>query len=143
MRKILFPTILVTLIGCGQPDKSGLDNGMTATPSGLQYQIVKEGRGAPAEVGDEVLIHETMSYQSDSLLFSSYTFPNPVKILIGGNQAIEGVDEALRGMKVGEVRKAIIPPSLSKRYGPEPQTFPHLDSTLVYEIELVEILGHE
>ena len=79
-----------------------------------------------------------MSMINDSLLFSSYTLTHPIKILIGGRQAIQGVDEGLRGMKKGEIRKLIVPPALSKRTGR--QTFPHPDSTLIYQIELIDIL---
>lgn len=105
--------------------------------SGLKYIVLKKGKGKIAEEGNEVLIHEKMSYQNDSLLFSSYNLPNPIKFLIGGNQVIDGVDEGVRGMKKGEIRKLIVPPSLSKRMGN--QTFPHPDSILVYEVELIDI----
>ena len=87
------------------------------TASGLTYIILKHGTGDFAKEGQEVLIHETMSYLNDSLLFSSRNLSNPVKVLIGGHQAIDGVDEGLRGMQKGEVRKLIVPPSLSKRSG--------------------------
>lgn len=110
---------------------------VTTTASGLQYVILKKGNGIPAREGDEVLIHESLRYMNDSLLFDSHTLPRPVKIKIGANQAIAGVDEGLRGMKKGEVRKLIVPPPLSKRLGNH--TFPHPDSTLVYEIEMMEI----
>ncbi|MCB0435392.1 MAG: FKBP-type peptidyl-prolyl cis-trans isomerase [Mangrovimonas sp.] len=109
------------------------------TPSGLKYKILKEGQGEPVKKGHEVFIHETMSYTNDSLLFDSRNLPSPVKVLVGGSQAIDGVDEALPGMKVGEIKKLIIPPKLSQRSGEH--TFPHPDSTLVYEIELIEILN--
>ena len=59
---------------------------------------------------------------------------NPKKVLVGSNQVIKGIDEALIGMKKGEIRKLIIPPALSKRSGIP--RFPHPDSILVYEIEL-------
>ena len=109
------------------------------TASGLIYSILKDGSGTAAQEGHEVLIHETMSYLNDSLLFSSYTLPHPVKILIGGHQAIDGIDEGLRGMRVGEIRRLIVPPALSRRSGN--QTFPHPDSTLLYRVELIDILN--
>lgn len=111
---------------------------LITTSSGLKYSILKEGNGNAAREGHEVLIHETMSYMNDSLLFSSYTLPHPVKVLIGGHQAIDGIDEGLRGMKVGEIRKLVVPPALSKRSGD--WTFPHPDSTLLYRVELIDIL---
>ncbi|NII26927.1 hypothetical protein HB364_17690 [Pseudoflavitalea sp. X16] len=112
--------------------------GFNESPSGLKYRTLREGTGEPAKAGQEVLIHETMSYYNDSLLFDSRKLPRPIKVLIGGNQVIKGIDEGLVGMKKGEVKKLIIPPALSKRQGV--QTFPHPDSTLIYEIELMDIL---
>ena len=96
------------------------------------------GNGEPVKPGQEILLHETMSYSNDSLLFDSRKLPNPIKVLVGANQVIKGIDEGLVGMKKGEIKKLIIPPALSKRTGV--QTFPHPDSTLVYEIELIDIL---
>lgn len=108
------------------------------TSSGLQYRILKKGTGEKAKKGQEVLVQETKSYRNDSLLFDSRTLPNPVRIKIGASQAIDGVDEALVGMKIGEVKKLIVPPKLSKRTGEH--TFPHPDSILVYKVELIDIL---
>ena len=131
MKKIV-SLILICLLGCSSPK-------LIETQSGLQYTVIKKGKGKKARVGNEVLLHEKMSYTNDSLLFSSYSLPRPIKALIGGNQVIDGVDEGLRGMKKGEIRKLIVPPSLSKRKGP--QTFPHPDSVLIYEVELIDILN--
>jgi FKBP-type peptidyl-prolyl cis-trans isomerase len=58
---------------------------------------------------------------------------------LGSNQVIAGVDEVLTGMRVGERRNAIIPPSLSKRSSYPANTPP--DATLYYDIELVEIIA--
>ena len=114
-------------------------NNFNESSTGLKYRTVREGSGDPAKVGQEVLIHETMSYINDSLLFDSRNLSHPIKVLIGANQVIKGIDEGLIGMKKGEIRKLIIPPVLSKRQ--HVQTFPHPDSTLIYEIELIDILS--
>jgi FKBP-type peptidyl-prolyl cis-trans isomerase len=114
------------------------NNDFTESPSGLKHKIIKEGTGEPVKAGQEILLHETMSYSNDSLLFDSRKLPGPIKVLVGANQVIKGIDEGLVGMKKGEIKKLIIPPALSKRTGV--QTFPHPDSTLIYEIELIEIL---
>ena len=66
--------------------------------SGLGYKVIKEGQGNHARIGQEVLIHETMSYLNDSLLFDSRKLSHPVKVLIGGKQPIHGVDEGLVGI---------------------------------------------
>lgn len=128
--------IVIAIIICAT---SCATNKFIHSDSGLKYMVLKKGKGEVAKLGNEVLIHEKMSYQNDSLLFSSYNLPSPVKFMVGGNQVINGVDEGIRGMKKGEIRKLIVSPSLSKRMGN--QTFPHPDSTLVYEVELVDILS--
>ncbi|RJP68137.1 MAG: hypothetical protein C4539_09555 [Ignavibacteriales bacterium] len=141
IRKYYLLTILLLIIfyqGCTF-EKPNKNNGFIQSSTGLKYKVLKEGRGEPVKVGQEILIHEKMLYMNDSLLFNSRNLPHPVKVLIGGNQVIKGIDEALPGMKKGEIKKLIIPPHLSKRIGT--QTFPHPDSTLVYEIELIEILN--
>ena len=73
-----------------------------------------------------------------TLIYSTRTSDRPVKFLLGGKQVIAGVDEGVTGMRVGEQRKLIVPPSLSKRSAYPPNTPP--DATLYYDIELVEIL---
>ncbi len=133
---ILLFLSIVTL-SCNSNKKAKEDR-FIETSSGLKYKILKEGNGDSAKVGQEVLIHETMSYMNDSLLFDSRTLPNPVKVLVGGSQAIAGVDEALIGMRKGEIKKLIVPPKLSKRTGEH--SFPNPDSTLLYKVELIDIL---
>lgn len=98
---------------------------------------VKEGSGQEAGEGQEVLIYETTTYSDGQLIYTTKGMDRPLKFLIGGSQVIEGVDLGVRGMKVGEIRKLIVPPSLSKR-----EFYPDIispDSTLYYEIELVGI----
>lgn len=131
MRLFLFTIALLFFTDCSPAKFVHLD-------SGLKYKILKKGKGEVAKAGNEVLIHETMSYPNDSLLFSSYRQTGPIKFRVGGNQVITGVDQGVRGMKKGEIRKLIVPPALSKRMGH--QTFPHPDSTLIYVVELVDII---
>jgi FKBP-type peptidyl-prolyl cis-trans isomerase len=111
------------------------------TKSGLQYEVVAEGRGAPAKAGWFVQIHETTRLRDGSVLYSTRTKGNPLRFLLGGNQVIAGVDEGVQGMRVGERRKLIVPPALSKRSSYPANTPP--EATLYYDIELVEILAEK
>jgi FKBP-type peptidyl-prolyl cis-trans isomerase len=111
---------------------------MIKTASGLQYIILKKGSGPAAKEGQEVLIFETTSYQNGNVLYTNEGTSNPVKVLIGGNQATTAVDEGLRGMQVGEVRKLIALPHLVKRTNYPDNVSP--DSTLVLKIILHKIL---
>ena len=108
------------------------------TSSGLQYRILEKGSGVKAEVGDEVLIYETTSYRNGTVLYSNYDATSPVKVLIGGNQATEAVDEGLRGMQIGEVRELTAPHYLVRRKSYPANVSP--DSTLVIKIRMASII---
>ncbi len=130
--------ICIALLSCTQLKVSGSTDDYISTPTGLKYKILKEGTGAPAKAGDEVLIFETTSYRDSTVLYSNENTDTPVKVLIGGNQATEGVDEGLRGMKEGEIRQLIAPPYLVKRTSYPPNVSP--DSALMIKIILHKIL---
>jgi len=130
---ILFAWISVHLAGCSNRTD------FITTSTGLQYKIIEVGSGLTVRKGQEVIIHETTTYPNGMLVYTSRDSPDPIKIRVGENQVIQGVDEGVLGMKKGEVRKLIVPPSLSKRT--VDVAFPHPDSTLVYEIELIDILA--
>ena len=107
------------------------------TTSGLEYRIVVPGAGSVARPGDSVRIHETTTLADGTLIYTTRTKNSPVKFLLGGNQVIAGVDEGVTGMRVGERRTLVVPPSLSKRSSYPENTPP--EATLYYDIELVEV----
>lgn len=105
--------------------------------SGLQYRIVKKGKGPGAATGQEILLLETTSYRNGTVLYSNEHTGKPVKVKIGANQATQAVDEALLGMKEGEIKEIIAPPHLVKR-----KFYPdnvHPDSPLVIKLILHKI----
>ena len=131
----LFPAFLVMLlsnaVGCAGSSKPII------TSSGLVYTIVEQGSGPTARIGQHVLIHETTTFTDGRLLYSTRTAGQPLRFLLGGKQVIEGVDEGVTGMRVGERRKLIVPPALSKR-SMYPDGLSPKDS-LHYDVELVGI----
>jgi len=130
IQKFVLFSILVLYTNCA--------NKIIQTRSGLQYQILKNGNGTPAKAGDEILLFETTSYRDGTVLYSNENTGRPVKVLIGGNQATDAVDVALRGMKVGEIKKIIAPPYLVKRKNYPPNVSP--DSALVIKLILDKII---
>lgn len=103
----------------------------------LDYEVLERGEGEAVGEGDTILYHETVRYKSGTELYTTRSLGIPVRLTIGDGTAVEGVDLGVRGMSVGEVRRLIIPPSLSKRE--EYPAIIHPDSVLVYDIELLEI----
>ncbi|WP_153799707.1 FKBP-type peptidyl-prolyl cis-trans isomerase [Foetidibacter luteolus] len=115
-----------------------VNDGYVTTASGLKYKILKKGSGEAARAGQEVLLFETTTYLDGTVLYSNENSATPVKVLIGGNQATNAVDEGLRGMQAGEVRQLVAPHYLVKRKSYPANVSP--DSALAIKIILHKIL---
>ena len=111
----------------GQPAK---------TPSGLTYETLKEGTGASAKSGQTVTIHYTGTLTDGTVFDSSRNKGEPFTTPIGFRKVIDGWDEGVPGMKVGERRKLTIPPDLA--YGPSGQGKIPPNATLVFDVELLD-----
>jgi FKBP-type peptidyl-prolyl cis-trans isomerase len=110
----------------------------TKTKSGLIYETVVKGTGAVAKSGDTVRIHETLSLPHGRVIFNSRDKNQTVTFILGGNQVIPGIDEGVTGMRVGERRKLLVPPSLDgRKFDP---SFVPPDAIRHYDVELVEIV---
>ncbi len=129
--------ISLLLLSCMKQSATIPYTDYVTTPSGLKYKILQTGKGEPAKEGNEVFIFETTSYLNGTVLYSNENTGRPIPVLIGGNQATKGVDEGLRGMRVGEIREIITPPHLVIRKSYPPNVSP--DSTLVIKLILHKI----
>lgn len=109
---------------------------VVTTPTGLRYTVTTAGSGPVAVRGQRVTIHETTTLRSGTVIYTSRG-SNPITFQLGANQVIAGVDEGVTGMRVGERRLLVVPPSLSKRTSYPANTPP--DSTLHIDLELVAI----
>ncbi|MES3035318.1 MAG: FKBP-type peptidyl-prolyl cis-trans isomerase [Gemmatimonadota bacterium] len=100
-------------------------------------RVLAGGSGAVAVAGQRVTIHETTTLPSGGLIYSSRGGA-PITFRLGANQVITGVDEGVTGMRVGERRLLVVPPSLSRRAAYPANTPP--DSTLHIDVELLAIV---
>ncbi|KAF2478177.1 uncharacterized protein BDR25DRAFT_250806 [Lindgomyces ingoldianus] len=92
--------------------------------------------------GDIIKVHYRGTLQSDGSEFdSSYNRGPPFEFTLGKGQVIQGWDEGLLGMCIGEGRKLTIPPILG--YGNNQVGKIPPGSTLVFETELMGIEGVE
>ncbi|GCF07398.1 FKBP-type peptidyl-prolyl cis-trans isomerase [Dictyobacter arantiisoli] len=115
----------------------------TKLADGLQYIVVKPGNGATVSSTSIVSVEYTGWVQSTGKKFdSSYdhggsTFP----VSLGLSQVIKGWDEGLVGMKIGETRRLIIPPTLGYGANDEKDQSGKIvipkNSTLIFDVTAV------
>jgi peptidylprolyl isomerase len=102
---------------------------------GLKYFIEKAGSGKPVQAGEVIKAHYT-GWLSDGTKFdSSRDRGEPISLELGAGRVIRGWDLGLAGMRRGEKRLLLIPPSLgygSRGGGPIPP-----DATLIFAVEMM------
>lgn len=110
--------------------------GVKVTDSGLQYKIVKQGKGKKPTATASVKVHYEGKLIDDTVFDSSYARGEPVTFKV--NQVIAGWQEALQLMPEGSEWEVYIPANLA--YGPAGaggSIGPN--ETLVFKVELQEI----
>ena len=107
------------------------------TSSGLQYRIINEGSGHDSPKPESVVSVHYRGKLTNGLEFdSSYKRNQPASFPVNG--VIRGWTEALQLMKEGDKWELIIPPYLGYGKKGAGNVIPP-DSTLIFEIELIEI----
>ena len=114
--------------------ENGKKQGVVTTPSGLQYQVIKDGSGPKPGAGDKVKAIYKGQLISGTVFDDSHGRPREFPV----NGVVQGWQEALPLMATGAKWKLFVPPALG--YGAV-QRGPVIEpnSVLVFEIELVEI----
>ena len=136
MNRWLSALIFLTLTACG----GGGDSSTTPTGGGtLVIEDLVVGTGATAVVGDTLTVNYVGTLTNGTKFDSSYDRGQTFAFRVGAGQVIAGWDQGIPGMRVGGKRRLTIPPSLA--YGNQARGSIPPNSTLVFEVDLVSIVG--
>ncbi|MCB4807989.1 FKBP-type peptidyl-prolyl cis-trans isomerase [Tamlana sp. 62-3] len=113
-------------------------DGVVTTESGLQYIVLKEGTGATPVTTDRVKVHYHGTLLDGTVFDSSVDKGTPAEF--GVTQVIKGWTEGLQLMKEGAKYKFFVPSDLAYGSNPRPGGKIEPNSTLVFDVELLEIL---
>ena len=112
-----------------------LKNGVKVTESGLQYEVVKMGKGKKPTAESTVKVHYEGKLIDGTVFDSSIERGEPIEFPLNG--VIKGWTEGLQLMPVGSKFRFYIPQELG--YGAQSAgTIPPY-STLIFDVELLDI----
>ena len=144
MLRVLRATVIVVALGAATSVA-----GCTDTPTGpsnyAPYTVtdLRVGTGGDAVTGRLLTVNYTGWLYNSSrpdnkgAIFDTSVGGEPFTFLLGAGEVIDGWDQGTAGMRVGGLRRLVIPPSLA--YGSVRNTTIPPNATLLFEIELLEV----
>lgn len=111
-------------------------SGVKVTKSGLQYQVIKKGKGPKPKLSDTVKVHYRGTLLDGTEFDSSYKRGQPLTFAL--QQVIPGWKEGLQLMPVGSKFKLFVPPQLAYGEHGMGKLIPP-NAALVFEVELLGI----
>ncbi|MDD4148964.1 MAG: FKBP-type peptidyl-prolyl cis-trans isomerase [Bacteroidales bacterium] len=107
------------------------------TKSGLNIFTISKGTGKKPQKNNLVTIEYTAGFIDGSVFDSTIERKKPFRFVVGNNEVIDGLEEAVKMMNVGDHCLTIIPFRIA--YGEEKNGVVAPFSTLVFEIELLDV----
>lgn len=118
-------------------EKNAARSGVTVLPSGLQYEVVREGTGRKPKATDSVKCHYEGTLVDGTVFDSSRRRGEPAVFPLNG--VIRGWTEGLQLMQEGAVYRFFIPYNLAYGENGAGASIPPY-AALVFEVELIEVL---
>lgn len=117
-------------------ENNAKDPDVSTTTSGLQFKMLKEGKGKSPRLTDKVIVHYEGRLIDETVFDSSYQRGKPAQFKVNG--VIKGWGEALTMMSKGSQWELTIPPNLA--YGTKGiQGIIPPNSVLIFKVELIKI----
>jgi FKBP-type peptidyl-prolyl cis-trans isomerase FkpA len=138
---------LIVILALVTPSCGGRNSSPTSAtqPRGEFSQTdIRVGTGADAVPGRRLSVHYTgwlydaARTESKGSQFETSVGRAPCAFTLGIGQVIRGWDQGAAGMKVGGLRRLVLPPELAYGAGGSPPVIPP-NATLIFEIELLEV----
>ena len=131
----------VVLTGCG----GGSDTPSSPSTPGAPFSQtdLRAGTGAEAVNGRTVTVHYTgwlyapTQAEQKGQQFDSSAGRGPFSFVLGAGRVIQGWERGVPGMRVGGLRRLVIPPELG--YGSQGTQGIPPNSTLVFDVELLTV----
>ena len=115
--------------------ENGKRANVTTTSSGLQYEVLASGTGDQPGPADQVTTHYHGTFIDGGVFDSSVQRGEPIEFPVNG--VIQGWQEALQLMRVGDKWKLYVPSDLAYGSSGTPGIGP--DETLIFEVELLGV----
>jgi peptidyl-prolyl cis-trans isomerase A (cyclophilin A) len=112
--------------------------GFEKTDSGLRYKMIQKGAGKNAENGKVVSVHYTGQLEDGKVFDSSYPRKKPIEFPLGQGNVIEGWDEGIALLQVGDKARFVIPPHLGYGTSGAGGVIPP-NATLIFDVELMDV----
>jgi FKBP-type peptidyl-prolyl cis-trans isomerase FkpA len=134
VNRILLSLMLALTVACGSSTPTSPSVNVPYTQTDLQV-----GTGTEATNGRSLTVkytgwlYSTTGQDQKGQQFDSGTYT----FTLGGGQVIKGWDQGFTGMKVGGMRRLVIPPSLG--YGAAGTPPIPGNATLVFDVELLDV----
>ncbi len=116
-------------------EENKLKEGVITTESGLQYEVIKMGKGAKPTATDKVKVYYHGTLTDGTVFDSSVDRGEPITFAL--NQVIPGWTEGVQLMPVGSKFRFYVPQELG--YGARQAGSIPPYSTLIFEVELLGI----
>lgn len=107
------------------------------TETGLTYIITRKGDGEAIKKGDDVIVNYTGLLTNGALFDSSLNRNEPFGFQVGAGMVIQGWDEGLQQLSIGDHATLIIPPSIGYGASGAGGVIPP-NATLIF---IIEVLG--
>ncbi len=112
--------------------------GFDKTESGLRYKMIQKGNGKKAENGKTVSVHYTGQLEDGKVFDSSIPRKKPIEFPLGRGNVIEGWDEGIALLQVGDKARFVIPSHLGYGSRGAGGAIPP-NATLIFDVELMDV----